>query len=88
MPTYEYHCSACDKDLEVFQSMKDDALTRCPECKKKGKIRRKISSGAGIIFKGSGFYETDYKAPKGSQSGNGESTKSESKTKSSTKSDK
>lgn len=65
--------------------MKDDPLTKCPECEKSGKVKRLISSGAGIIFKGSGFYETDYKsksAPKGGESeksSSGESTKSESK---------
>ncbi|WOO39855.1 zinc ribbon domain-containing protein [Rubellicoccus peritrichatus] len=76
MPTYEYHCDACERDLEIFQSMKDDALTVCPECGKKGKIHRQISGGAGIIFKGSGFYETDYK----SKSEPKTSEKSESKT--------
>ncbi len=63
MPTYEYYCSACERDIEVFQSIKDDPLTVCPQCEKKAKIQRKISGGAGIIFKGSGFYETDYKRP-------------------------
>ena len=64
MPTYDYYCSACQQDIEVFQSIKDAVLDVCPECNKKGKIRRMISSGAGIIFKGSGFYETDYKSKK------------------------
>ena len=61
MPTYEYHCAACDRDLEVVQSMRDDRLTTCPECEVEGRLQRKISGGAGIIFKGTGFYETDYK---------------------------
>lgn len=60
MPTYEYACLKCGKDFEVFQSMKDAPLTTCPLCKK-GKVRRKIGGGAGLIFKGSGFYITDYK---------------------------
>lgn len=60
MPTYEYVCDKCGKEFEVFQSMKDDALTTC-QCGKKGKVRRKIGGGAGLIFKGSGFYITDYK---------------------------
>lgn len=63
MPTYEYHCSSCERDLEIFQSMRDEPLTTCPECDISGQITRKISGGAGIIFKGSGFYETDYKRP-------------------------
>ncbi len=60
MPTYEYECDKCGKEFEVFQSMKDDALKVCT-CGKKGKVHRKIGSGAGLIFKGSGFYITDYK---------------------------
>lgn len=65
MPTYEYACLKCGKDFEVFQSMKDAPLKQC-SCGKKGKVRRKIGSGAGLIFKGTGFYHTDYK--KGSTS--------------------
>ncbi len=60
MPTYEYSCLKCGKDFEAFQSMKDDPLKVCT-CGKKGKVRRKIGGGAGLIFKGSGFYITDYK---------------------------
>ncbi len=60
MPTYEYVCSACGHEMEVFQSMKDAALKKCPACGKT-KLSRKIGLGAGLIFKGSGFYETDYK---------------------------
>ncbi len=58
MPTYEYACAKCGI-VEVFQSMKDDALTKCPQCKR-GKVTRLFSGGAGLIFKGSGFWETDY----------------------------
>jgi len=65
MPTYEYFCKACDKDFEVFQSITADPLKDCPECNTKGQVERKISGGAGIIFKGSGFYETDYKTKSG-----------------------
>lgn len=61
MPTYEYECSGCDHSFEEFQSMKDKPLVVCPQCKKR-KLRRLISAGAGIIFKGSGFYETDYRS--------------------------
>jgi putative FmdB family regulatory protein len=60
MPTYEYACLKCRKEFEVFQSMKDAPLTQC-NCGKKGKVRRKIGGGAGLIFKGTGFYHTDYK---------------------------
>lgn len=60
MPTYEYECNACGHTFEEFQSMSDKALKKCPKCAKL-KLQRLIGSGAGIIFKGSGFYETDYK---------------------------
>ena len=61
MPTYEYECQACGHTLEEFQSFSDEPLKKCPKCKKR-KLRRLIGSGAGIIFKGSGFYETDYRS--------------------------
>ncbi len=60
MPTYEYECVACDSKFEVFQSITEDPLKRCPQCKSR-RVKRLIGAGAGIIFKGSGFYETDYK---------------------------
>lgn len=60
MPTYEYSCLKCGNEFEVFQPMKDAPLKVCT-CGKKGKVRRKIGGGAGLIFKGSGFYITDYK---------------------------
>lgn len=82
MPTYEYYCAACDRDLEIFQSMKDDPLQMCPECEKPEKITRRISGGAGIIFKGSGFYETDYKRskpkPEADKASSGDSSKAAS----------
>lgn len=59
MPTYQYRCSACGHEFEEFQSIMDEALSYCPECE--GKVQRLISGGAGLIFKGSGFYITDYK---------------------------
>ena len=62
MPTYEYKCEKCGHHFEVFQSMKDDRLTDCPLEDCDGKVRRLIGTGAGIIFKGSGFYETDYRS--------------------------
>ena len=60
MPTYDYECSACGHAFEALQSMTDKKLTKCPKCKK-AKLSRLIGSGSGIVFKGSGFYETDYK---------------------------
>lgn len=60
MPTYEYECQECGYNFEEFQSMTEKPLKKCPSCKKQ-KLIRLIGSGAGIIFKGSGFYETDYK---------------------------
>ena len=60
MPNYDYVCETCGHEWELFQSMNDSPAKSCPKCKKR-KARRKIGLGAGIIFKGSGFYETDYK---------------------------
>ncbi len=60
MPTYDYRCSACDHLLEVWQSFHDAELTKCPACKK-NKLERQLGGGAAVIFKGSGFYETDYR---------------------------
>ena len=75
MPTYDYVCTKCGHELEIFQSMKDDPLKKCPACKKQG-LKRLLGSGAGLIFKGSGFYITDYKNKSGSSDSG---TKSESK---------
>jgi putative FmdB family regulatory protein len=61
MPTYEYQCSACNHRLEEFQSFSDEPLTKCPECGKR-KLRRLLGTGAAVLFKGSGFYETDYRS--------------------------
>ena len=60
MPTYEYECVKCEHRFEVFQSMKEPPRKRCPKCR--GKLRRLLSGGAGMIFKGSGFYATDYRS--------------------------
>ena len=62
MPNYDYECLECGKRFEVFQSMKDDKLTECPEAGCEGKVRRLLGTGGGIIFKGSGFYQTDYRS--------------------------
>ena len=61
MPTYDYRCKVCGHEFEYFQSMKDDALRKCPACKK-ASLERLIGTGAAILFKGSGFYETDYRS--------------------------
>lgn len=61
MPTYEYECDACAHKFEEFQSMSDKALKKCPACKKP-KLRRLFGTGAAVIFKGSGFYQTDYRS--------------------------
>ena len=82
MPTYEYHCEKCKKDFELFQSMKDDPIATCPKdrCRQKtwgkGKVRRLLGSGAGLIFKGSGFYTTDYRSEGYKQAAKSDSTSS------------
>ncbi len=60
MPTYEYRCKECLHEFEAFQPMSAEPLKACPECE--GELKRLIGPGAGIIFKGSGFYETDYRS--------------------------
>ena len=67
MPTYDYICKNCEKVFEFFQSMSDAPLTKCPDCGKQ-ELRRIISGGTGLIFKGSGYYLTDYKNKKNSKS--------------------
>ncbi len=61
MPTYDYICDACQNEWEEFQSIMADATKKCPKCAK-AKARRRIGAGGGIIFKGSGFYQTDYRS--------------------------
>jgi len=72
MPTYEYECTKCGHTFEIQQSMLADPLKECPKCK--GRIRRIIGGGMGIIFKGSGFYTTDYKKSSTFTGGNGSSS--------------
>lgn len=64
MPTYEYKCKRCSYKFEAFQSIVADPVKKCPRCKD-GDVQRLISGGAGLIFKGAGFYETDYKKKSG-----------------------
>ncbi len=61
MPTYDYECRSCGHELEVFHAMSADPLTDCPSCGESA-LKRKIGLGAGLIFKGSGFYQTDYRS--------------------------
>jgi len=61
MPTYEYICNKCQHEFEQFQSIKAKPIRKCPECGKLS-VQRLIGAGAGIIFKGSGFYQTDYRS--------------------------
>lgn len=61
MPTYEYHCDSCEHNFDEFQSINDKPLKKCPKCGKP-KLRRVFGAGAAIIFKGSGFYQTDYRS--------------------------
>ncbi len=61
MPTYDYECGVCGHTCEVFQSISDARKRKCPECGKNG-LKRLIGAGAGVIFKGGGFYETDYRS--------------------------
>ena len=66
MPTYEYECQKCKNMFEAFQGISEKPIESCPKCK--GKVKRLIGSGSGIIFKGSGFYATDYKKSKKQES--------------------
>jgi len=98
MPTYDYICDACGHEFEAFESIKADPQTVCPTCHE-AKLRRKIGAGAAILFKGSGFYQTDYrsqsykdsakadKAPDSSTSKPAESSSSSSSSSSTPKTD-
>jgi putative FmdB family regulatory protein len=61
MPTYDYECDACGHKMELFQSISEPVKRKCPECKK-NKLRRLLGTGAAVMFKGSGFYQTDYRS--------------------------
>ena len=84
MPTYEYECAKCKKTFDAFQSMKDEAYKTCPKDKcrmktwGKGKVKRLLGAGAGLIFKGSGFYITDYRSEGYKSAAKSDSSKAES----------
>ncbi len=83
MPTYEYKCQKCGHAFSEFQRIVDPPIKDCPECKRKDCVEQIISGGSGLIFKGSGFYETDYKRKSsgggGNPSGSGSTKSSDTK---------
>lgn len=85
MPTYDYQCESCGHVFETFQSMSDDPLRQCPECSENA-LRRLISGGSGVIFKGSGFYVTDSRKSGSASSNSGKKSESDSSKKSESKS--
>lgn len=78
MPTYDYECDACGHKFELFQSINDPVQKKCPKCKKL-KLRRLFGTGAAVVFKGSGFYQTDYRSDAYKKAASAESSKSEAK---------
>jgi putative FmdB family regulatory protein len=87
MPTYDYLCEACGHKFELFQSMSDQVQRKCPACKKM-KLRRLFGTGAAIMFKGSGFYQTDYRSDAYKKAASADSSSNSGESKSSTNSDK
>ena len=83
MPTYDYRCSKCGHEFELFQSMTDEPVSECPVCK--GKLERLIGAGAGLLFKGSGFYITDYRSDSYHKAAKAEKSKASSSSASSSK---
>ena len=86
MPTYEYVCKSCGNEHELFQSMKDAPKRKCPKCGK-NTLERKIGLGAAVIFKGSGFYQTDYRSEAYKKSAEAEKPAAKSDSKSDGKSE-
>lgn len=85
MPTYDYVCDSCGHEFEEFQSITEPVLRKCPECKKQ-KLRRLFGTGAAVVFKGSGFYQTDYRSESYKKGAEKDKPKSESSDKSESKS--
>lgn len=81
MPTYDYQCDACDHEFELFQQISDSVKKKCPECGKL-KLRRLFGTGAAVVFKGSGFYETDYRSESYKKGAESDKKKSEKKSES------
>ena len=81
MPTYDYECDACKHKFELYQGINDEVQKKCPECKK-NKLRRLLGTGAAIVFKGSGFYQTDYRSDSYKKSKAADSSSSSSKSES------
>jgi len=77
MPTYEYNCKSCGLRFEEFQSIADEPIKICPQCNKES-VQRVVSGGAGLIFRGSGFYITDYARKEKTDGSSGDQKKSES----------
>lgn len=86
MPTYDYICDSCGHEFEAFESITSNPQTTCPSCKAE-KLRRKIGPGAAILFKGSGFYETDYRSDSYKKAAKADSAASASSTAPSTNGD-
>ena len=86
MPTYDYECDNCGHKFELFQSISDPVQRKCPECKKP-KLRRLFGTGAAIMFKGSGFYQTDYRSDSYKKAARADSSSSGGESKSSGGSD-
>jgi putative FmdB family regulatory protein len=86
MPTYDYKCENCQKVVELFQSITAAPIKKCPECGKL-KLKRLLGTGAGLIFKGSGFYETDYRSDSYKKAAQGEKSPAAGESKTETKTD-
>jgi putative FmdB family regulatory protein len=85
MPTYDYECDACGHEFELFQSISDAVKKKCPECGKP-KLRRLFGTGAAVLFKGSGFYQTDYRSDSYKKAAEKDKPAGEAKSKSKSKS--
>ncbi len=86
MPTYDYECDSCSHTFELFQGINDPVQTKCPECGKK-KLRRLFGTGGAIVFKGSGFYQTDYRSDSYKKGASADKSASEPKSSESKSSD-